>query len=87
MSRAKRAGRPYTAADLKVMRRMAAAKKSARETAKVLGRTRGALAYKAMVEGVHFMAIRQPAGVQQRLARRRQRHGMRATLKGRKRGA
>lgn len=73
MSRAKRSGRLYTAADLKVMRRMAAAKKSARETARVLGRTRGALAYKAMVEGVHFMAIRQPAGVQQRLARRRRR--------------
>lgn len=81
MSRAKRSGRLYTAADLKVMRRMAAAKKSARETARVLGRTRGALAYKAMVEGVHFMAIRQPPGVQQRLGRRRQRLGMRATLK------
>jgi hypothetical protein len=71
MSKPKRLTLPYTAADLKIMRTMARQKKSARETAKVLGRTRGAVAYKAMVEEIHFRAIAQPAGVQRRPAQRR----------------
>lgn len=71
MPQPKRLTLPYTAADLKIMRSMAKQKKSAKETAKVLGRTRGAVAYKAMVEGIHFRAIAQAPGVQRRPAQRR----------------
>lgn len=70
MSKPKRLTLPYTAADLRLMRQLAKQKKSAREAAKVLGRTRGAVAYKAMVEGIHFRAIAQPAGVQRRRFRK-----------------
>lgn len=62
---------PWTAADTSRMRAMAKARKSAREAAKVLRRTRGAVAYKAMVLGVHFKNVRQPQGIQQRIQRRR----------------
>jgi hypothetical protein len=72
---------PYTSADLKLMRQCARQKMSAREAAKLLGRTRGAIAYKAMVEGISFRAIKQPRGVQKKLARRRQVLGKRATLR------
>lgn len=66
MSKPKRLMLPYTPADLKLLRQCARQKMSAREAAKVLGRTRGAIAYKAMVEGIHFSAIKQPRGVQRR---------------------
>lgn len=60
---------PWTPADLKKMRALAKAKLSARLAAKELGRSRGAVAYKAMVEGVRFRAIKQPPGVQKALHR------------------
>lgn len=63
--------RPYTARDLKTMRTCAAKGLSARQTADKLRRTRGAIAYKAMVEGISSRAIKQPAGVQRRPAQRR----------------
>jgi hypothetical protein len=74
-------GQPWTAADLKKLRAKAKERASARQAAKVLGRTTGAVKFKAMVEGVRFHAIEQPRGVQVKLASRRRRYGMRATLK------
>jgi hypothetical protein len=71
MPRPKRLNEPYTPADLKVMRDCARQKMSARQAAALLGRTRGAVAYKAMVEGIHFRAVSQPVGVQRRPAQRR----------------
>jgi hypothetical protein len=59
--------KPWTPADLKKMRALAKAKLSARLAAKELGRSRGAVAYKAMVEGIRFRAINQPRGVQKML--------------------
>ena len=64
---------PWTSADLKKMRALARAKKSARLAAIELGRSTGAVKYKAMVEGVRFRFIDQPAGVQARIARRMRR--------------
>lgn len=66
---------PWTPADLKKMRALAKAKKSARLSAIELGRSPGAVKYKAMVEGIRFRFIDQPAGVQTRLARRKRRAG------------
>ena len=66
---------PWTSADLKKMRALAKARKSARLAAMELGRSPGAVKYKAMVEGVRFRFIEQPAGVQTRLARRKRRAG------------
>lgn len=65
--------RPWTTHDEKRMRRLARQKFSSKEAAINLGRSRGAVAYKAMMLGVHFRSIAQPPGVQQRLARRRRR--------------
>lgn len=67
---------PWTSADIKKMRALAKARMSARLAAKELGRSPGAVKYKAMVEGVRFRFIEQPAGVQTRLARRRRRAGV-----------
>jgi regulator of protease activity HflC (stomatin/prohibitin superfamily) len=64
---------PWTPADLKKMRALAKARLSARLAAKALGRSTGAVKFKAMVEGVRFQFINQPQGVQQRLARRNRR--------------
>ena len=64
---------PWTSADLKKMRALARSKKSARLAAIELGRSPGAVKYKAMVEGVRFRFIDQPAGVQTRIARRKRR--------------
>lgn len=64
---------PWTSADLKKLRALARAKKSARLAAVELGRSAGAVKYKAMVEGVRFRFIDQPAGVQTRIARRKRR--------------
>jgi hypothetical protein len=62
---------PWSAADLKLMRALARQKLSARLAARELGRSTGAVKYKAMVEGIRFRFIEQPKGVQQRIARRR----------------
>ena len=64
---------PWTSADLKKMRALARARKSARLAAVELGRSPGAVKYKAMVEGIRFRFIDQPAGVRMRIARRRRR--------------
>jgi hypothetical protein len=66
---------PWTSADLKKMRALAQARMSARLAAMELGRSPGAVKYKAMVEGIRFRFIDQPAGVQTRLARKRRRAG------------
>jgi len=68
--------KPWTAAELRSMRRCAAKGDSARDFAARIGRTRGAVAFKAMVEGVSFHNVKQPAGVQKRrfAARRRLRN-------------
>lgn len=64
---------PWAPADLKQMRALAKLRMSARLAAKELGRTPGAVKYKAMVEGIRFRFIDQPAGVQGKLARKRKR--------------
>jgi hypothetical protein len=61
---------PWTANDLSKLRKLAAAKLSARAAAEKIGRSTGAVKYKAMVEGIRFSAIEQPRGVQKRLAKR-----------------
>lgn len=71
----KKLGAPYTPKDLKVMRQFAKSGKSARECAEKLGRSRGAVAYKAMVEGISFGSINQPKGPQRRLAQLRMKTG------------
>ena len=63
----KKLGLPWTPADVKKMRQLAKAKLSARLAAKELGRSTGAVKFKAMTEGVRFRAINQPRGVQKRL--------------------
>lgn len=62
---------PWSPADLRHMRALARRKLSARQAAPKLGRTVGAVKYKAMSEGIRFQAIKQPLGVQRRPAQRR----------------
>lgn len=62
---------PWVPADLKKMRELARKRLSARLAAKALGRTTGAVKYKAMVEGVRFRAINQKPGTQRRPSQRR----------------
>lgn len=62
---------PWSKMDLRKMRALAKQRMSARLAAKALGRSTGAVKYKAMVEGIRFMAIVQPPGVQKKRARRR----------------
>ena len=71
MASKKKHNAPWTPADLKRMRSIAAAGYSAREAAKELGRSTGAVKYKAMTEKVSFHAIKQPKGTQRKLARLR----------------
>lgn len=72
--KALKTGRDWTPADVRRMKKSAKAGESARIAADRLRRTRGAVAYKAMVEGVHFRSIKQPPGVQKkRFARSRRR--------------
>lgn len=85
MSKSRKHGQPWGATELAKMRKLARERMSARLAAKALRRTVGATKYKAMTEGVRFHAIEQPRGVQQLLARRRERYGMRATLKAARR--
>ncbi len=63
--------REWTPADLKKMRVLARQRLSARLAAKELGRTPGAVKYKAMVERIAFRAINQKPGTQQRPSQRR----------------
>jgi hypothetical protein len=64
---------PWTSADLKKLRALAKGKKSARLAAVELGRSTGAVKYKAMVEGIRFRFIEQPVGVQAKIVRKRKR--------------
>jgi hypothetical protein len=73
MAKSRKHNSPWTPADLKKMRTLAKAKMSARLAAKELGRSTGAVKYKAMVEGIRFRFIDQPAGVQKKLARKAKR--------------
>jgi len=61
----------WTPADVRRMRALAKAKKSAREAAEILGRSRGAVAFKAMKVGVSFHAIDQKRGTQSTPRQRR----------------
>jgi hypothetical protein len=49
--------REWTAADMKKLRSFSKAKLSARVAAEKLGRSAGAVRYKAMMEGVSFRSI------------------------------
>jgi hypothetical protein len=73
MAKSRKHNAPWTPADLKKMRALAKSKLSARLAAKELGRSSGAVKYKAMVEGIRFRYIDQPAGVQKKLARKAKR--------------
>lgn len=68
---AARSMRPWSRTDLKVMKSCARKGLSARLAAARLRRSRGAVAWKAMVSGVSFHAINQPKGVQKRRFRTR----------------
>jgi hypothetical protein len=61
----------WTKRDVQRMRAIARAGHSARFAAGVLGRSRGSVAFKAMRLKVRFGSIKQPKGVQRRIARRR----------------
>lgn len=69
MSTPQRHNQEWTRTDVALMRALARERCSARQAAKRLGRSTGAVKYKAMVEGVRFHFINQPEGVQRRLAR------------------
>lgn len=60
MSTAK-APRPYTRGEIKRIRAMARRGLSARVTAQKIGRSPGALRYKAMMEGISFRSINRAA--------------------------
>lgn len=82
MSKPKRSGLDWTPGDLRTLRECAKKKLTARVCAQRIGRTRGAVAYKAMVVGVRFRAINQPKGAQVkavRTRRRRERQAERAS--------
>jgi len=79
----KRHNAPWTPAELLSMRRCAAKGDSSTDFADRTGRSVGAVKWKAMVNGVRFRSIAQPKGVQRKLAKLRQKYGMRATLESR----
>jgi hypothetical protein len=62
---------PWTPRDLRLMRSLARKGMSTRQAAPLIGRTVGALKYKAMTENVRFHFIEQPKGVQRRPAQRK----------------
>jgi hypothetical protein len=72
--------KPWTPADVRLMRSLARKGMSARQAAGMLRRTVGAVKFSAMVRGVRFHAIEQPKGPQLRLARLRRKVGMSAVL-------
>ncbi|MGB8327784.1 MAG: hypothetical protein WCE48_09430 [Steroidobacteraceae bacterium] len=57
--RRSRAPRPWTASDIKKLKALAKAKLSATKAAKKLGRSRGAVAQKAMLLRIRFQSINQ----------------------------
>lgn len=62
----KRHNREWSENDMLVMRAGAKIKMSAREVAGKLGRSTGAVKYKAMVLGIRFRNINQPKGAQKK---------------------
>lgn len=60
-SRTDRSGKEYTAHDMKRMRNCAKKRMSARVTAGRLGRSPGAVRWKAMMEGISFRSINRQA--------------------------
>ena len=73
MPKLKKHNVPWTPMDLIKLKALAKKKLSARLAATRLGRSTGAVKYKAMVEGIRFRFIDQPAGVQLKLARKAKR--------------
>jgi hypothetical protein len=71
MSKPKKYQRRWLPPDLRALRSLAKRKLSARQAAPLLGRTVGAVKWKAMDEGVRFHAIEQPVGAQRTLKQRR----------------
>lgn len=65
--------KPWSAGEINRLRKLAASGKSAREASLILRRLHPGLRFKAMREGIHFFSVKQPAGVQKRIARRRRR--------------
>jgi hypothetical protein len=73
----------WTKEDIKTLRVNARLGESARWVGGLVGRNRGAVAYKAMMLGVRFKSVKQPKGVQKRLGRKRRKTGdMTVTLRG-----
>lgn len=73
--------RPWKPADEKKLATLAAKGLSARQAAVKLRRTPGAVKFAAMVRGIRFHFINQPVGPQKKLARRRRKFGIKATLR------
>lgn len=71
MTKPKRHMKFWTPTEGKLLRMCAAARMSAREAARSLKRTVGAVKWQAMERGVHFRAINQKPGTQ-RTAKQRQ---------------
>ncbi len=63
--------KPWTPKEISRLRAIAKSGKSAREASEILGRPHPGLRFKAMVEGIKFFSVKQPAGVQRRPAQRR----------------
>lgn len=74
----KRLNSEWTPRDLQRMRALARRGVSAKVAAAELGRSRGAVAFKAMKQGVSFHAINQPRGAQRKALRTRRRNERRA---------
>lgn len=73
--------RDWTEHEVARLRKLASDGLSSRLAGEKLGRSTGATKYKAMTEKIEFHFINQPGGVQRRLARKRRKLGMRATLR------
>lgn len=61
MSKNKKHMKPYSDAELRRMRQLAKDRVSARVAAQKLGRSPGAVRYKAMMEGISFRSINRAA--------------------------
>lgn len=69
-----RDNRPWLDSEIKRTRAMARRGMSSRQVAARLGRSTGAVKFKAMVEGVRFHAIEQPKGAQVKAIKTRRRN-------------
>lgn len=64
----------WTETDVARLRKYAKARMSARQAARRMGRTPGAVKYKAMTSGIRFCNINQPRGAQVKALRTRRRN-------------